>query len=127
MLNNKGFTLVEIMAVIAILAILLTSVGLVVTSVINKQKSRLEEQKIDVIKDAAIAYIQNKKYYIPSCQLGNTYITIGQDKVDSLNTTIGNSANRNNFKALNDDDALVDNSSILLLYILFHYPLLIFL
>ena len=46
MLNNKGFTLVEIMAVVAILAILIAGAGLAVTSVINRQKQRVQNEKV---------------------------------------------------------------------------------
>ncbi len=65
MKNKKGFTLVEILAVIVLMGILL---GFAVPSVINiskKQKANLKEQKIEIIVDAAEEYLKDNKdaYY----------------------------------------------------------------
>ena len=110
-MNNKGFTLVEIMAVIALLAILLTGAGLVVTSVISRNRDRLQKQNIGLIEDAAITYVQTKKYYIPACvktSAGNskTYKTISKPNVDALNVKLSETALRslrNDFNSLNSD------------------------
>ena len=114
MRNNKGFTLVEIMAVIAILALLLTGAGLVVTSVVSRNKQKVHEQSVGLINDAAITYVQTKKYYIPSCKKGNTYKTIRSEQVDSLNAKIEVEDSalsgvdlRNNFSSLNSNSNVV--------------------
>ena len=49
-MNNKnGFTLVEILAAVAILAVLATAAGLGITSSINKQKQKLAYQAVFVL------------------------------------------------------------------------------
>jgi len=119
MLNNKGFTLIEIMAVIAILAILIAGAGLAVTSVINRQKIRVQNEKVEIIKDAAIAYVQNKKFFIPSCVHTDnsttpptkTYKTITDAQVESLNQKLEETAYksiRNNFSSLNSNTAIAN-------------------
>ena len=45
-MNRKGFTLVEVMAVIAILGILLVGGGFAVTSVMTKQKEKIKQENI---------------------------------------------------------------------------------
>lgn len=109
--NRNGFTLVELMAVIAILAILLVGGGLAITSVINRQKSSVNDQQIKSIEDAAVTYIINKKYFVPVCKTASgTMITIDKNKVDLVNSTIeGNNTfknKRNNFTNLNADTSL---------------------
>ncbi len=118
MMNNKGFTLVEIMAVIAILAILIAGAGIAVTSVINRQKQKVQDEKEAIILDAAVAYVQNKKYYVPSCikttydAQGHkiiNYKTISPEQVESLNTKLEENAFRGlryNFSQLNSNTAL---------------------
>ena len=109
--NNKGFTLVELMAVIAILAILLIGGSLAVTSVIQRQKQKLKEDQIKTIEDAAITYVLNKKFYVPVCKnTSGGLVTITQDMVVSANSAIeGNSTwrgKRGNFVQLNEDNSL---------------------
>ena len=117
MMNNKGFTLVEVMAVIAILAILITGAGLAVTSVINRQKIRVQKEKEAIILDAAVNYVQNKKLYIPSCKktVGSgptatvTYKTISSEQVEDLNNKLETNAYkslRNNYSSLNSNTSL---------------------
>lgn len=60
--NKKGFTLVELMAVIVILAILMTLGGVSVFKVVEDSKSELLKDQINSLKDTAITALE-KKYF----------------------------------------------------------------
>ena len=109
-MNRKGFTIVEVMAVIAIIGLLLVGGGLAISSVISKQKDKIRQENIKTIEDAAITYILNKKYYVPVCKTSGGMVTINKDKVKEVNTIIENNSTykskRNNFTNLNSDASL---------------------
>jgi len=65
--NKKGFTLVEILAVIVILAILMTTAGASVFSIIGESQKELLEEQIKNLGDTAITYVESKKYYLEKC------------------------------------------------------------
>ncbi|MCI8575698.1 MAG: type II secretion system protein [Bacilli bacterium] len=67
MKKKQGFTLVELLAVIGIIGILVTIASASVVSVLNKQKETLAADTEKKLKDAAIAYIQDKKIRLTSC------------------------------------------------------------
>lgn len=54
--NNRGFTLVELMAVIIILGIIAVIAYPLVTGTISKSKKKLSTEQINVIYDAANMY-----------------------------------------------------------------------
>ncbi len=66
-MKKNGFTLVELLAVIGIIGILITIATASVTSILNKQKETLAYDTEKKLKDAAIAYIQEKKIRLTSC------------------------------------------------------------
>lgn len=109
-MNRKGFTLVEVMAVIAILGILLVGGGMAISSVITHQKEKIKQENIKTIEDAAITYVLNKKYYVPVCKTSAGMVTINKDKVKEVNTIIENNntyrGKRGDFKSLNSDTNL---------------------
>lgn len=55
-LNNKGFTLVELLAVIVILSVLAILTSYAVTNALKKSKDSLYDNQIDIIKVAAEAW-----------------------------------------------------------------------
>lgn len=62
-MNKRGFTLVEVLAVVSILAILMTLAGVSVFSIINDSQSKLLEEQIKGLSDTAITYLE-KKYFV---------------------------------------------------------------
>ena len=61
-LNNKGFTLVELLATIAILAIVMGIATFSITAIIKNSKEKNYQLLITNIKDAAETYYQECKY-----------------------------------------------------------------
>lgn len=67
MKEKNGFTLVEVLAVLAVLAILITAAGTSVVGVLNKNEQKLRNEMEENLKDAAISYIQNEKIILRKC------------------------------------------------------------
>ena len=63
-LNNKGFTLIEILAVVVILGVLSTIMIPSVTSIIKKNRVENQENFKNSLISAAKAYITDNKYKI---------------------------------------------------------------
>lgn len=64
---KKGFTLVELMAVILIIAILAISSGVAIFSIINDSRNKLLEEQKKGVLDSAITYFVKSKRYMSSC------------------------------------------------------------
>ena len=62
-MNKKGFTLIEVLAVIVILALLSVLVTPSITAISNRIKHNMLESKINLINDAAIDYVSQQKRY----------------------------------------------------------------
>ena len=56
-LNNKGFTLVELLAVLVILVTILLIAIPSITSSVERNKQKLKDKKIDIIEVAAESYV----------------------------------------------------------------------
>ena len=82
-LNNKGFTLVELLATIAILALVMGIATFSITVILNKSKEKNYQLLITSIKDAAETYYQECKYS------NNTGINCNKNTDGSLKTTLG--------------------------------------
>ena len=61
-MNKKGFTLVEVLTVIAILAVLLLILAPNIFSLMEKNKEKSCNSLIDNIESAAKMYVTNNKY-----------------------------------------------------------------
>ncbi len=96
-MNNKGFTLVELLAVIIILSILVVLAGTSVGSVVKDSKNDLYQAQISSIKEAARAwYVDNTNYFFDYYDCG--YITLKDLKEYGLiDSEINNPKTEKNF------------------------------
>lgn len=83
MKNNKGFTLVELIATIVILGVVLSITGFAITTVIKKARTKNYELLITDIKSAAELYYQECTY-MSSTALPNSMCENGQVKTITL-------------------------------------------
>ena len=119
-MNNKGFTLVELLATILILALLIGIGTYSITTIINNAKDRNYQLLITNIKDAAEAYYQECRYepaskyqqYVYGYNQGEDDETNGKgiicklDAEKNYQTTLGDLVKYGFLKgnAKNDDD-----------------------
>ena len=89
-MNNKGFTLVELLAVIVILAIITSLANISVTKIMKDSKNDLTDVQIKLIEDAAHVFISSNLDKTPNS--GDcVYITLGTLKETGiLNDNIKN-------------------------------------
>lgn len=80
--NNKGFTLIELIATIVILALVMGISTYSISAIIKNSKEKNYELLINNIKDAAENYYQECKYS------NNTGITCSTDDEGKLITTL---------------------------------------
>ncbi len=67
MINKRGFTLVELIAVISLLGLLMVVAATSVSKTLTESKNNLLEEQVKSLKDTAITYVTNKKYYFKAC------------------------------------------------------------
>ncbi len=67
MINKRGFTLVELIAVISLLGLLMVVAATSVSKTLTESKNKLLEEQVKSLKDTAITYVTNKKYYFKVC------------------------------------------------------------
>ena len=60
-MNEKGFTLVELLAVIVILSLVVVIAATSINSSVNTSKEKILEDRINNITTGAISYVQNGK------------------------------------------------------------------
>lgn len=68
-MKKNGFTLVELLAVIAVLAILILVAAPNVIRMIGKQQDKLTEQALNDLKDAAVSYA-SANVFLKACADG---------------------------------------------------------
>lgn len=66
-LNNKGFTLVELLVVIVILVVIMSIAIPSITSSIERSKDKQKKLKISLIESAAELYVDSHKNSFSSC------------------------------------------------------------
>ena len=64
---KKGFTLVELLTVIAILGIVMTLAGTAVFKIMDESRNKLLEEQLDGLADTAVTYVISKKTYLKNC------------------------------------------------------------
>ncbi len=82
MKNNKGFTLVELLAVIVILVAIISIAIPSITSSVERTKDKEYNAKVDLIKAAAEVYVSNHKNAIVTS--GICYINVTQLITDGV-------------------------------------------
>lgn len=75
-LNNKGFTLIELVATVVILGMIMLIGGYAVTELIDNSRDKDYELLINEIKSAVEAYYQECKYVTVTCS-DEGIITLG--------------------------------------------------
>ena len=69
MKEHKGFTLVELLAVIAILGIIMGIGAMSVVSILSHQQDTLNEEMRKNLQDAAVAYAEKHHLRLTTCQV----------------------------------------------------------
>ena len=107
-MNNKGFTLVELLAVIVILALLAIVAGVSVSSIMKKATSNTNDIVVKNLEDAALTYGLDKLNIPNSCaidfELGSIY-SLGPNTPASCITKI-------KVKKLKDEGYFKDDKKI---------------
>lgn len=100
-MKNKGFTLVEILAVVAIIAILSASAVLGVNAIINRQRQNLANEAEKHISEAALSYFSTKKnLYVEACRdTDKDFTNISPGLVKKINDNI-----RSEISSLSDSE-----------------------
>ena len=116
-MNKKGFTLVELLATIILLAIVLSLSSIAIIGIINSSKEKNYEQLISNIKDSAEVYYQECKYSNNShisCNLDNNGYNISLGELVRYGYIKGNSKDNNDkFSLVNSYDELdISNCTI---------------
>ena len=71
-MNKKGFTLVELLAVIVVLGLVTTIAAYSIFNVWGKSKQGLLDDKIESIENAAVTYYsENRQLLTESCSVGD--------------------------------------------------------
>ena len=109
-MNKKGFTLVELLATIILLAIVLSLSSIAIIGIINSSKEKNYEYLISNIKDGAEVYYQECKYSNNSrisCNLNNNGYNISLGDLVRYGYVKGNSKdNSKKYSLVNSYDEL---------------------
>lgn len=65
-MKKSGFTLTELIAVIAVLSVLALVASVSITGMINKSKEGTNQTMVRSLEDAALAYYNGEKEFIPT-------------------------------------------------------------
>lgn len=69
-MNKRGFTLVELLAVLIILGVVITITATTILKQVNESRNKLNEAQIQLVKNAAIEYGEKKGFFK---KIGSTY------------------------------------------------------
>jgi len=75
-MKNKGFTLIELMAVIVILGIVVTFTSIIVVNQIDKSKQRISDATLKIIYSASDSYVDENINDFPKVANNNYCIKI---------------------------------------------------
>lgn len=106
-LNKKGFTLVELIATIVVLALVVSISAYAITNIINSAKEKNYELLIKNIKDASETYYQECKYSDITC---NDTVTL--QELVNYGYLKGNGTEDNKMEIVNPKVNPKDNNDI---------------
>lgn len=101
-LNKKGFTLVELIATIVVLALVVSISAYAITNIINSAKEKNYELLIKNIKDASETYYQECKYSNNSGITCNDTVTL--QELVNYGYLKGNGTEDNKMEIINPKD-----------------------
>lgn len=82
-MNKKGFTLVEVLGVIIILAVIFVLVFPSVTNILSQSEETIYQKQINTILNSTYDFTLKNPDYLPNNNQ-NSYVTLGQLKYDGL-------------------------------------------
>ena len=84
--DKKGFTLVEILAIVVILSLLAIAAGAGITGVLQRQRQKLAYTAEQNVHDASVSYYSKNAAYMKACKdSSGANIVISQKNVEALN------------------------------------------
>lgn len=98
-MNNRGFTLTELLAVIAILAVISTIAGFSYTKIMKDNRIKQCEQKVLYIEKQAIKYASDDEYF----QIYDNY-SVDIDELVKYNYLIKDADNNDALNPLTGED-----------------------
>lgn len=66
-MEKKGFTLVELLVVIAVLGVIMSFATFSVVGILNREKNKLLNEMENNLASAAVAYVQSEKIILKNC------------------------------------------------------------
>lgn len=78
---KKGFTLVEVLGVLVILAIILTITVPIVINNVNNTKEKVWQQTVEHIKEGTILYLKEYKKDFPELNVVDSIITVSLSEI----------------------------------------------
>lgn len=94
-MNKKGFTLIEIIVTIGLLALLGVGIGVSLTKVLKNQEENSYETFIEKVKSSTLLYISNNSVIMNDLEINNGYILIPMQELINTGYVKGNLKNPN--------------------------------
>ena len=97
-MKSKGFTLIELLAVIVVLSVVISLSVMAFSNISDKEKEKIDDEKIDIIEKSAIMYMQDnmKSFSTSECNYNLIDISNGDCAVVTVNElTNANYVNKN--------------------------------
>ena len=114
MKSNKGFSLIEMLGVVIVLAILTLLIAPVVTKVMDDNRNKIYDEQVEIIISAAKIWGSDHIGRLPSEGENGIYVTIGELKNGYLKSDIRNP--KTDFAFSDNDKVYITNDNGVLNY-----------